>query len=159
MTALQKFDLDLSWLDDEDTMASLEIMLRNHMSPANCAKILKIDMTSLAFALQTNPHLKKILGQSLDAGRYTLAKKAVNQSETVLDKMVEIATGLAANGSDTPSYKEMTAAAKIVFDVAGATGNRAAVSEQRLQGEQEQNAKNELLEAFAKALAGQLQLK
>lgn len=134
MTAIAPI-VDLTWINDDEVLANLEVMVRQGMSVDQCSRILGLQASAIAVALQSNPKLKTASLQAVDHTRHSVTRKIVNRSESVLDVLYDIVHSC---DEDTVKTRDKISAANLYLNAAGLIGNKAAEAEKRMNPEQQQ---------------------
>ena len=128
MTALAPV-VDLTWINDDEVLNNLEVMVRQGMSVDQCARILGLQASSVAVVLQSNPKIKAASLQAVDHTRHNITRKIVNKSDSVLDVLYEI---VHSHDEDVVKTRDRIAAANLYLNASGMIGNKAAEAEKRM---------------------------
>ncbi len=144
MTALAPV-VDLTWINDDEVLNNLEVMVRQGMSVDQCARILDLQASAVAFVLQSNPKIKAASLQAVDYTRHNITRKVVNKSDSVLDVLYDIVHSC---DEDTVKTRDRIAAANLYLNAAGIIGNKAAEAEKRMNPEQKQSTEQDKTAQF-----------
>ena len=134
MTALAPI-VDLTWINDDEVLNNLEVMVRQGLSVDQCSRILVLQASAIAVALQSNPKLRTASLQAVDYTRHNITRKIVNKSESVLDVLYDI---VHSHDEETVKTRDKIAAANLYLNASGMIGNKAGEAEKRMNPEQKQ---------------------
>ena len=123
--------LDLTWIDDDEYVSALEMMVRKGMTVDQCATILKVQSSAVAVVMQRNPKIRRAALEATDRVRHTVTRHAVDRSMEVLGHLMEI-VATEADEDGLVKTANRIAAANLYLQAAGVVGGKALESEKRV---------------------------